>query len=308
VRVVAPWVADIPGIAQLVAMDPPAALVLRALSSLTTAAAPAVFAYLSGAHTRIFQQAADRAQLVRLAMVPVAVLEGGQEVRLPASQCFFRGDGEAEGLWGRLLPFVDFGARARPFLEACGVRGAPTLVDVVAEVARRPADVLEVLGAENYLDVMRQVAAASSQQPALLRALRDRPVLLVIPAAGSSKAPMLVRPSDCTIADDTTLQDLLGTWSCPHDEALQRLYLSLGCRPLSAEVEEQVVVQELAPVGATAALAIAGGDAAQLQRRIKERSAALVHQRGGPRQPQGRSPCHALPAHLCRFTSRSGRA
>lgn len=82
----------------------------------------------------------ELSKLSKLAIVPTKsdIGEKGDSIRLlPASQCYFSGDSNAQ-FHSKLFVFVDFGPLANTFLSACGTKREPSVEEIAQILLANP--------------------------------------------------------------------------------------------------------------------------------------------------------------------------
>ena len=62
---------------------------------------------------------------------------------LPPNQCYIKGKSNHQ-LYSKLFVFVDFGPSANSFMNACGVRGEPSVEDIAASLMKDPRRFFEL--------------------------------------------------------------------------------------------------------------------------------------------------------------------
>ena len=56
---------------------------------------------------------------------------------LPPNQCYLKGKSNRQ-LYSKLFVFVDFGPSANSFLNACGMKGEPSVEDIAITLMKNP--------------------------------------------------------------------------------------------------------------------------------------------------------------------------
>ena len=89
----------------------------------------------------------SQAELLKLSETPFVPVKsiGDKSIvkRLQPIDCYFSDTGGSE-LHSKLFAFVDFGARAKVFLGACGTRQEPSVEDIAQILLREPRRIYEL--------------------------------------------------------------------------------------------------------------------------------------------------------------------
>ncbi|KZT69065.1 hypothetical protein DAEQUDRAFT_751065 [Daedalea quercina L-15889] len=201
--------------------------------------------------------------LSQMPIVPVTT-QGEKQTRMMApSQCYLRGQTEAQ-LHSKLFIFVDFGTRANQFLSACGSKQEPTVEEIAKIILDDPRKFYQLAGGrDNYLNELRNIAVNhrlfSGTTMARLRRssvlLGSRRVKKPKPAEKVQSPDDLVDleeddweheydllpASQIVVADDPNAYQLFGNsvFTAPQEDLLEAFYQELGSRPLSSLVKQE---------------------------------------------------------------------
>ncbi|KAK3672882.1 hypothetical protein LTR78_007235 [Recurvomyces mirabilis] len=210
-------------------------------------------------------------------------------VRFVTPRACFLGDSST---YGEIFDFVDFGPEANSFLLRVGSKHEPSAAEIAGMVVSSPARLLETLGAEKYLQLLRKVAESAAglkKDKALWQQLKRSACLLavkevvkVLPGKENEKVRevdeeeiyikeySLASALGMVIVDDFAtyrlFQQLLLT--APQEEVLENLYSALETPWLSKLVEDD---QRMG------ALLRDQSAAAKLQKLIVERCRLFLH-------------------------------
>lgn len=129
-------------------------------------------------------------------------------------------------------------AVARAFLRQCGVSDQPSMSEIVERLTSDPEGLLEMLGVESYLALLRRIASAIDNgelnDGRLLQQLASGPCLL---AQRDVSEWCLAPASRIYLDDDTISRQLFKPLMAPReDPLLQSLYQKLGVKWLSTAV------------------------------------------------------------------------
>ncbi|KAH9034488.1 hypothetical protein EDB85DRAFT_2222292 [Lactarius pseudohatsudake] len=190
--------------------------------------------------------------LRRLSETPfVPVKSTGSEgviQRLSPKRCYFAGIDVAK-LHAKHFSVIDFGARAKKFLEACGVQYRPSVEEIAQILLVDPRKFYELAnGREHYLVELRNFAEYRwSLAKETIDRMKQSNVLLgsrrVRGSGGEGHWVLqddLLQPNKVAIADDTDAYQLFGghIFCAPQENILEELYLLLGSPRLTSLIKE----------------------------------------------------------------------
>jgi hypothetical protein len=182
--------------------------------------------------------------------------EKGTKFRMVAPRACFLGDSST---YGDIFDFADFGAEANTFLLRVGSKHEPSAAEIAAMLTRQPGRLLETLGSDKYLQLLRKIAeyaANLKKDKALWQQLKLAPCLLAEKLVRTNltenekdgdheddaviKEYSLARASDMVLVDDFVTYRLFQSnlLSAPQEEVLEDLYASLDTPWLSRLVED----------------------------------------------------------------------
>ncbi|TFY51778.1 hypothetical protein EVJ58_g10387 [Rhodofomes roseus] len=206
------------------------------------------------------------AQLKTLSEMPIipVTAPGEKQARLmPPSQCYLRGQTEAQ-LHSKLFTFVDFGTRANQFLSACGSKQEPSVEEIAKIILDDPRKFYELAGGrDSYLNELRNIAVnhrlfSGATMTRLKRSsvlLGSRRVKKPRPTE-KSKSPDdladleeddweyeydLLPAGQIVVADDPNAYQVFGNaiFTAPQEDLLEAFYLALGSKILSSLVKQE---------------------------------------------------------------------
>lgn len=240
-----------------VAFDPPIDVCAERLIRNPPAdlkSAQTLFGYFAGRLAEIGPNG-SLAERIGLAPIVPIVPERRKEanIRYVAPRACFLGDSST---YGDIFDFVDFGHEANTFLLRIGSKHEPNAYEIAAMLVRQPGKLLETLGEEKYVQLLRKIAESSAnlkKDKALWQALKSSPCLLaekLVPSAPRSekddkrdfddeeitvKELSLARASDMVIVDDIVIYRMFQSslLAAPQEELLESLYVALDTPQLS---------------------------------------------------------------------------
>jgi uncharacterized protein DUF3684 len=207
--------------------------------------AVAMFSYLG---SRIAEIPDNLAQTAGAANIVPISYRGNKKLKMASPKMCFLGDSST---YGEILDFVDFGQTANMFLLKVGSKQEPTTTELANMIKDSPAKVLNVLGQDRYLDLLRRLAEHQKvlkQDTTLWKHLKAAPFLLAyrdtrLTESGKLKESAeayeddnfvqmvsLRSPSQIVVNDNYREFVLFREHlhSAPPDDTLERFYLSLG--------------------------------------------------------------------------------
>jgi len=248
-------------------------------------AAQTLFGYFAGRLSEIGPNGNLAERLGNALIVPI-ISEKRDRVRYVAPRACFLGD---SSVYGDIFDFVDFGHEANTFLLRVGSKHEPSAAEIADMLVRQPARLLETLGSEKYLLLLRKIAESATalkKDKALWQALKNAPCLLaeklVRVNVGNEKFDhdeedeavikeySLSRAHEVVLVDDFVTYRLFQSnlLAAPQEEVLETLYSSLDAPWLSRLVEDD---QRMG------ALLRDQSSGAQLQRLLVERCRLFLH-------------------------------
>ena len=246
-----------------VAMDPPIELAAEKLIKAPpqdVGSAKVLFGYFAGRLNEIGPNGNLAEKLGEAAIVPV--VERGEKsagrTRLVTPRSCFVGDGQT---YGDIFDFIDFDAEANTFLLRVGSKHEPSAGEIANMLVRQPARLLQTLGHEKYLQILRKIAehaTALKKDKTLWQQLKGTPCLLAekqVPHVTSNdndkvrdidEEELFVKEYSLAAASGMVLLDDFATYRlfqssllvAPQEEVLESLYSSLETPWLSKLVED----------------------------------------------------------------------
>ena len=225
------------------------------------ASAKAIFGYFAGRLNEITPNGSLADHLGGAPIVPIldrSKSEKGAGVRYVTPTSCFIGDGQT---YGDIFDFVDFDADSNNFLLRIGSKHEPSAHEIAGMIVRQPARLLQTLGYEKYLQILRKIAEHATnlkKDKALWQQLKSSPCLLAekqvsrtVPS-GDDKVrevddeEVLMKEYSLAAAPGMVLLDDFATYRLFHDqllvapqeEVLESLYSSLDTPWLSRLVED----------------------------------------------------------------------
>ncbi|KAK3709574.1 hypothetical protein LTR37_010795 [Vermiconidia calcicola] len=247
-----------------VAFDPPiescAEKLIKAPPT-DVASARVLYGYFAGRLNEIGPNGLLAEKLGEAPIVPIvdrSASEKRSNTRFVAPRACFIGDGQT---YGDIFDFVDFGAEANTFLLRIGSKHEPSASEIANMLVRQPARLLQTLGHEKYLQILRKIAehaTALKKDKGLWQQLKSSPCLLaerqvpkIIPGDNEKvREPddeeLTVKEYSLAAANVMVLLDDFATYRlfqssllvAPQEEALENLYSSLDTPWLSRLVED----------------------------------------------------------------------
>lgn len=253
------------GVAQDPAIDAVADKIVRNPPQ-ETGRARVVFGYMANRLNEIGPNGNLAEKLGEAPIVPItAGRRDGGAVRMVSPRSVFLGDGET---YGEIFDFVDFGPEANSFLLRVGAKHEPSAVELARMLVRQPGRLLDTLGTERYLALLRKVAESKEglkRDKGLWAALRSGACLLAVnevarnaaadegrKVAGGAegeeeedeetfiKEYSLANAASMVIVDDFATYRLFQSslLTAPQEEVLENFYADLQTPWLSRLVED----------------------------------------------------------------------
>ena len=227
------------------------------------------------------------AMLAEHALVPVRTSAGaaGGGPKHSSPRTLFFGSSATRKRYGALLDYCSISSTSSggKFIARCGVADAPSATALAECVARNCTRAIEALSSNisPYLTVLRELCAGlrlqSPEAQVEARAALGAAPCLIGYHRGRKKWSA-VDASGCFVDDNQNFVELFEPLTAPEDEELKSLYTFLGVRAISEAVEVEARAVKLDggsyTVGEGGA---AGGAAAQVAERIRERACLLLH-------------------------------
>lgn len=227
------------------------------------ASAKLLFKYFADRLNEIGPQGRLAERLGEAPIVPIKNVgsEKSSRVRYVAPRAVFLGD---SAVYGDIFDFVDFGIEANSFLLRVGSKHEPDAVEIAAMLVRQPVRLLQKLGEDKYLSLLRRIAdkaAVLKKDKALWQQLKQSPCLLAVkdvakttPTANDEKGALrdlededlFIKEYSLASAASMVIVDDFGTYrlfqssllTAPQEEILEQLYSALETPWLSKLVED----------------------------------------------------------------------
>ena len=225
------------------------------------ASTKALFGYFAGRLNEIGPNGVLADKLGDARIVPIvdwSRSEKRSSIRHVSPRSCFIGDGQT---YGDIFDFVDFDADANAFLLRIGSKHEPSAHEIAGMLVQQPARLLQTLGYEKYLQLLRKIAENATvlkKDKALWQRLKTQPCLLAekqvsktVPTDSEKvrdidDEEVLVKEYSLASAPGMVLLDDFATYRLFHDqllvapqeEALENLYSSLDTPWLSRLVED----------------------------------------------------------------------
>ena len=277
-----------------VALDPPIDVCAERLIKAPPAdvsSAQTLFGYFAG---RLIEMGPNGHLVDRLGMAPIVPIVQSKQptskmsnVRFVTPRSCFLGDSQT---YGDIFDFVDFGLEANTFLLRIGCKHEPNAAEIAGMLIRQPARLLDTLGTDKYLQLLRKIAENASnlkKDKAIWQQLKSASCLLAektvrldvslidekvgdLDDDATIKEYSLARASEMVLVDDFTTYRLFqhNLLAGPQEEVLENLYSSLETPWLSHLVEDDMrkgaLLREQSP-------------AAHLQKLLVERCRLFLH-------------------------------
>ncbi|KAF2861246.1 hypothetical protein K470DRAFT_257159 [Piedraia hortae CBS 480.64] len=259
-----------------VAMDPPIELAARRLIQNPPGDRKSAIALFSYFVDRLSEIPVRGKLAQELGNAPIVPVSGRFDLAAPTA--VYLGDGKT---LGEVFDFVDFGNGVNPFLLRVGSKHEPSAVEIAEMLAKQPTRLLQTLGQERYLTLLRRVAenmALLQANKTLWRDMKRAECLLAVQEVAVTNADdekyvkeySLANASSMVIVDDflayRRFQSSLKT--APQEEDLENLYSALDTPRLSSLVEDDL--KNGSPLRDQTA-------AEELRKRIIERCRLFLH-------------------------------
>lgn len=246
-----------------VAMDPPIDVCVERLIKnppSDASSARVLFGYFAGRMNEIGPSGHLAEKLGEAKIVPV--YDRGSEkktsLRFMAPRACFLGDNQT---YGDIFDFVDFDAEANSFLLRIGCKHEPDAVELASTVVRQPARLLQTLGSEKYMQLLRRIAEKAvllKKNRNLWQQLKSAPCLLAVKevpkyipvesekARDLDEEELFIKEYSLASAPSMVIVDDFGTYrlfqssllAAPQEETLEDLYATLDTPLLSKLVED----------------------------------------------------------------------
>ena len=245
-------------------MDPPIEVCADRLIKqppLDVSQAKVLYSYFAGRLNEIGPNGNLAEKLGDAPIVPIierSASEKRSNVRFVSPRACFIGDG---GTYGDIFDFIDFDTEANTFLLRVGSKHEPSAFEIANMLVRQPARLLQTIGHEKYLQILRKLAENSAnlkKDKSLWQQLKSAPCLLaerqvskIVPGENEKvREPddeeMTVKEYSLCAAPGMVLLDDYGTYRlfqssllvAPQEEILETLYSALETPWLSRLVED----------------------------------------------------------------------
>lgn len=244
-----------------VAMDPPIDLCAERLIKappLDVEQAKTLFGYFADRLAEIGPSGHLAEKLGNAPIVPIVPKRSEKisSVRFVSPRTVFLGNSE---VYGDIFDFVDFGQEANSFLLRVGSKHEPDARELAYMLIRQPSRLLDTLGADKYLQLLRRVADYApglKKDKSLWQQLRSTPCLLavkeVVKASESEKVrdgdeeELMIKEYSLTTAPSMVIVDDFHTYrlfqpnllAAPQEETLEAFYAALDTPYLSKLVDD----------------------------------------------------------------------
>lgn len=254
-----------------VAWDPPIEVCAERLINsppADKASAQVLYSYFAGRLNEIGPNGNLAEHLGNALIVPLSertLISKSSRTRLVEPRAVYLGDGQT---YGDIFDFVDFGHEANTFLLRVGSKHEPSAAEIADMLLRQPSRLLDTLGVEKYLQLLRKIAENAStlkRDKTLWKRLKSSPCLLaekLVRTGGSQyddekrdldeeeamiKEYSLARAQDMVLVDDFQTYRLFQAdlLAAPQEEVLEDLYASLGTPLLTGLVEDNARTGQL---------------------------------------------------------------
>lgn len=248
-----------------VAWDPPIEVCAERLINsppADKASAQTLYSYFAGRLSEIGPNGNLAEHLGNALIVPLSEKTAASKTprtRLVEPRAVYLGDGQT---YGDIFDFVDFGHEANTFLLRVGSKHEPSAAEIADMLVRQPSRLLDTLGVEKYLQLLRKIAenaAILKKDKILWKRLKSSPCLLaekLVRAGGTNyddekrdndeEEPMikeysLARAPEMVLVDDFQTYRLFqaNLLAAPQEEVLEDLYASLETPWLGKLVEDE---------------------------------------------------------------------
>ncbi|TKA24109.1 hypothetical protein B0A50_06849 [Salinomyces thailandicus] len=179
-------------------------------------------------------------------------------VRYISPRACYLGDGST---YGDIFDFVDFGHEANTFLLRVGSKHEPNAVELAGMLVRQPARLLQTLGSDKYLQLLRKIAESTAnlkRDKPLWQQLKQSPCLLAVKEVAKivpsddekvrdvEEEEMFIKEYSLASAPSMVIVDDFGTYrlfqssllTAPQEEVVENMYSALETPWLSKLVED----------------------------------------------------------------------
>ncbi|PSK43609.1 hypothetical protein B9Z65_7123 [Elsinoe australis] len=238
----------------------------------TRADAKVVFSYFAGRINEIGASGSLAERLGNAPIVPVKSRTINSEkdagFKMIAPRSCFLGDSQT---YGEIFDFVDFGSEANAFLLKIGSKHEPNAAELAQMIVREPARLLNTLGADKYLSLLRRLAEnvnGLKVDKSLWASMKKASCLIAVREVSSSstastkvtdeedmdyedesaiKEYSLASSASIVLVDDYVSYRLFRDrlLAAPQEEVLETFYAALGTPWLGSMVENN---QSMGPI------------------------------------------------------------
>nr|OQO24945.1 hypothetical protein B0A51_09082 [Rachicladosporium sp. CCFEE 5018] len=275
-----------------VAMHPPIDIAAERLVKappLDIMQAKTLFGYFAGRLNEIGPSGNLAERLGTAPIIPIMNHEKHGSVRFVAPRSVYLGDATN---YGDILDFVDFGVEANAFLLRIGSTHEPSATEIAQLLIKQPGRLLQTLGTEKYLSLLRRVAENAvvlKKDKSIWSQLRTAPCLLavkeVVKVSSTNDSEKLrdlddeettIKEYSLCSAPTMVIVDDFATYrlfqsnlvAAPQEETLEGLYAALETPYLSKLVQDEQRMGQLLRDQSTAQ---------RLEKLIVERCRLFLH-------------------------------
>ncbi|RGB34624.1 hypothetical protein C1646_143658 [Rhizophagus diaphanus] len=202
--------------------------------------AKTIFEYLASRQTTFTDD--DFKSLTDLKFIPIKKNSRAKITLASPRNCFFSVQEELKNFFS----CIDFGSKAKIFLQTCGVKNEPTATELAELLVSSSREVYNSLGnLEKYLDILRKIAFNFStiDKPSLIAVMKKSPILIGVKKHSNGiETSSLALGKDIFINDNSAYQPIFEPYTAPveNDHYMKDLYSELGCRSLHDSVQETI--------------------------------------------------------------------
>ena len=127
--------------------------------------------------------------------------------------------------------YIDFGEKAKKFLQSCGVKNEPSPVEFAELLVRSSHKLWNSMGddVEKYLTILRRISIdfdIIARKSVLIGEMMREPILMAIEKGNDQMVNhnKLASASEIFINDDPTYQQVFNPTIAPEDELIETLY------------------------------------------------------------------------------------
>ncbi|CAI2168970.1 19326_t:CDS:10, partial [Funneliformis geosporum] len=167
-------------------------------------------------------------------------------IHINPNRCFLK---VQKDCFGDFFSQIDFGEKANKFLQSCGVKYEPSIIDFAELLVRSSQEIYKSIRNDNvdkYLNVLRKLAIDKDllyEKRDLILKMKKAPILLSVRKQSSSEIDEIDKYSlnsakEIFINDNPVYHRVFSPFTVPDEGYLEDFYKTLGSKSLSESVKE----------------------------------------------------------------------